>query len=140
LLTCKKFGVLSTGQTANFIQLFSHPTRARPKGAKVVYIDGAWDMFHAGHIATLKTAKAKGDYLIVGVFNDELVNRHRGANMPILNLNERVLSVLACKHVDDVLIDAPWVITEQVLHAPLRAPLHGLSRGGRSADAQVAGH
>jgi len=22
--------------------------RVKPKGAKVVYIDGAWDMFHAG--------------------------------------------------------------------------------------------
>lgn len=50
--------------------------------------------------------------MIVGVHNDQIVNRYRGSNMPIMNLHERVLSVLGCKYVDDVLIDAPFVITE----------------------------
>lgn len=81
----------------------------------MIYIDGAWDMFHSGHINTLERARAMGDYLIVGVVNDETVNRHRGANYPIMNLNERVLSVVACRHADDVLIDAPWEITEDMI-------------------------
>ena len=32
-----------------------------------------------------------------------------------MNLQERVLSVLACRHVDDVLIDAPSIITPELL-------------------------
>ena len=88
-----------------------------PPGARVVYVDGGWDMFHAGHVAFLADARARGDYLLVGVHNDAVVNRHRGRNFPLLNLNERVLSVLACKHVDDVLIDPPWHMTREMVAA-----------------------
>lgn len=75
---------------------------------------GAWDMFHAGHMAILKQAREYGDYLIAGVHSDEVVNAQRGFNMPIMNLNERVLSVLGCAYVNDVLIDAPLRITRFV--------------------------
>lgn len=75
---------------------------------------GAWDMFHAGHVAILKQAREFGDYLIAGVHSDEVVNAQRGLNMPIMNLNERVLSVLGCAYVNDVLIDAPLKMTRFV--------------------------
>lgn len=71
-------------------------------------------MFHAGHVAILKQAREYGDYLIAGVHSDEVVNDQRGLNMPIMNLNERVLSVLGCVYVNDVLIDAPLHITRYV--------------------------
>lgn len=71
-------------------------------------------MFHAGHVAILKQAREFGDYLIAGVHSDEVVNAQRGFNMPIMNLNERVLSVLGCAYVNDVLIDAPLRITRFV--------------------------
>lgn len=32
--------------------------RARKAGDNVVYIDGAWDMFHAGHVAFIQSARA----------------------------------------------------------------------------------
>jgi ethanolamine-phosphate cytidylyltransferase len=51
----------------------------------------------------------------VGVHNDQIVNNVEGANLPIMNLHERVLSVLGCKYVDDVLIDAPYVITKEMV-------------------------
>lgn len=35
--------------------------------------------------------------MIVGVHNDNVVNQQRGSNLPIMNLHERVLSVLGCK-------------------------------------------
>ena len=56
-----------------------------------------------------------GDYLIVGIHNDNVVNRRHGMNLPIMNLQERVLSVLGCKYVDDVLIDAPYIITQEMI-------------------------
>lgn len=61
-------------------------------------------MFHCGHMEILKEAKKRGDYLIVGVHADTIVNKHRGSNLPLMNLHERVLSVLGCRFVDDVLI------------------------------------
>ena len=54
-------------------------------------------MFHAGHVDFLAAAAQLGDYLLVGVHSDAVVNRHRGQNLPILNQQERVLSVLACR-------------------------------------------
>ena len=38
-----------------------------------------------------------------------------GANLPLMNLHERVLSVLGCRHADDVLIDAPSKITQAMI-------------------------
>jgi ethanolamine-phosphate cytidylyltransferase len=70
---------------------------------------------HNGHIETLKQAKAKGDFLYVGVWGDDIVNYLKGSNYPILSLHERVLMVLACKYVDDVVIEAPFIITEDLI-------------------------
>jgi len=103
--------------TSSLLKAFS--LKARPRGAKqrVVYMDGAWDMFHAGHAQILEKARKLGDYLIVGVYNDSIVNQKYGQNFPIMNLNERVLSVLGCKFVDDVLIDAPWNVSDEMIQS-----------------------
>lgn len=58
---------------------------------------GAFDLFHVGHLDFLEKAKALGDYLIVGLHTDPVVNNYKGSNYPIMNIHERVLSVLACK-------------------------------------------
>jgi ethanolamine-phosphate cytidylyltransferase len=82
---------------------------------KIVYIDGGFDLFHIGHILALKDAKEMGDYLIVGIHTDEDINRVRGANHPVMNIHERVLSVLSCKYVNEVVIGAPWKITKEMI-------------------------
>jgi len=64
---------------------------------KIVYVAGAFDLFHVGHLDFLEVAKKEGDYLIVGLHTDPAVNRYKYGNHPIMNLHERVLSVLACK-------------------------------------------
>uniref|UniRef100_A0A7S2DEV6 ethanolamine-phosphate cytidylyltransferase n=1 Tax=Haptolina brevifila TaxID=156173 RepID=A0A7S2DEV6_9EUKA len=103
--------------TSRMLRLFAQGCTDPPEGAKVVYVDGGWDMFHAGHMQFLERARALGDFLIVGVHNDVVVNRYRGANFPIMNTNERTLSVLSCKHVGDVVIDPPWHMTREMLAA-----------------------
>merc|ERR1712070_1113088 len=42
-------------------------------------------------------------------------NQQRGYNYPILAMNERVLSVMGCRYADDVLLDAPWHITQEMI-------------------------
>lgn len=66
-------------------------------GDKIVYCAGAFDLFHIGHLDFLEKAKQLGDYLVVGLHTDPVVNKYKGGNYPIMNLHERVLSVLACK-------------------------------------------
>merc|ERR1712087_388788 len=96
------------------ISAFSND-RTPSKKDSVVYIDGVFDLFHVGHISALKAAKAKGTFLVVGLYDDETVRARKGPFFPLMNLQERVLNVLSCKYVDDILIGAPWKITKQVL-------------------------
>lgn len=66
-------------------------------GDRIVYVAGAFDLFHVGHLDFLEQCAALGDYVIIGLHTDPIVNRYKGSNYPIMNLHERVLSVLACK-------------------------------------------
>ena len=84
-------------------------------GDKVVYCAGAFDLFHVGLLDFLEEAKKEGDYLIVGLHTDDEVNRYKGSNYPIMNLHERVLSVLACKFVNQVIIGAPYFVDKDML-------------------------
>jgi ethanolamine-phosphate cytidylyltransferase len=96
------------------LSLFSNGRTPTPED-KIVYIDGAFDLFHIGHIETLKKAKALGTFLYVGVHDDVTVNRHKGKNYPIMNLHERVMNVLSCRVVDEVVIGAPWNVTKDMV-------------------------
>ena len=51
----------------------------------------------------------------MGLHTDEEVNRYRGTNYPIMNLNERTLSVLACRYVNEVVIGAPYQVDETMI-------------------------
>lgn len=102
--------------TTRMLAEASPPTRERHDApCCVVYIDGGFDLFHAGHVAALAAARALGDYLIVGLHDDATVSRTCGHGMPVLALNERVMGVLACRHVDDVLISPPWHISREMV-------------------------
>jgi ethanolamine-phosphate cytidylyltransferase len=101
--------------TSRMMRLFSGEVPAPEPSMRVIYIDGAWDLFHPGHVSILEAARARGDYLIVGIHGDAVVNQVRGMNFPLMNLHERVLSVLGCRHVDDVLMDAPYEVTADML-------------------------
>lgn len=68
-----------------------------------------------GHSKLFQLAKAKGDYLLVGIHDDQTLNAIRGSNYPLMNLQERVLSVLACKWVDEVVIGAPYSISKAMI-------------------------
>ena len=69
----------------------------------VVYISGSFDLFHVGHIAMLEAAKRLGTFLYVGVYEDKEVERVSGV-ASVMSLFERVLNVLACRCVDEVVL------------------------------------
>jgi len=66
------------------------------------------DLFHYGHVNFLRQARKHGDYLLVGVHADETVTVYK--SRPILSMEERVASVEGCRHVDEVLPNAPLTI------------------------------
>jgi len=84
-------------------------------GDTIVYAAGAFDLFHVGLLDFLEQAMKLGNYLIVGLHTDMDVNKYKGSNYPIMNLHERVLSVLACKYVNQVIIGAPYNVSKEVI-------------------------
>ncbi|CRG95183.1 ethanolamine-phosphate cytidylyltransferase, putative [Plasmodium gallinaceum] len=87
----------------------------KKKKKKVVYVDGSFDIFHIGHLKILENAKKLGDFLLVGMHDDDVVRRMKGKYFPVVTLLERTLNVLAMRVVDDVVIGAPWIITESFI-------------------------
>ncbi|KAK4752886.1 hypothetical protein SAY87_021684 [Trapa incisa] len=100
--------------TSRRIVQFSNGKAPGPN-AHIIYIAGAFDLFHAGHVEILKLARGLGDFLLVGIHTDQTVSANRGAHRPIMNLHERSLSVLACRYVDEVIIGAPWEVSKDMI-------------------------
>lgn len=59
-------------------------------------------MFHVGHLNLIKNAKARCDYLIVGVNTDELISNYKNKHA-VVPLEERLQIVEAIKYVDEVI-------------------------------------
>jgi ethanolamine-phosphate cytidylyltransferase len=100
--------------SANRILQFSEGREATADD-RVIYVDGVFDLFHVGHIEFLRKARELGTYLIVGVVSDAEARAHKGPGHPIMSLHERVLGVLSCRYVDEVIIEAPWSVSESML-------------------------
>ena len=71
---------------------------------KKVITYGTYDLLHQGHINLLSRAKELGDYLIVGVTNDNF-DRERGKLNVYNNVLERVEAVKATGLADQIIIE-----------------------------------
>lgn len=78
-----------------------------------VYADMCGDLFHAGHVNLLRRARALGDVLVAGVMNDADMAAYK--HPPILTMAERIAVIAACRHVDEVVPDAPTCPTPDFL-------------------------
>ncbi|KAI9850140.1 MAG: hypothetical protein M1838_006027 [Thelocarpon superellum] len=126
-------------------------------GQRVVYVDGGFDLFSSGHIEFLKkvvdaeeaVARAQGwyettaaskrrdqtgsdyspVYVIAGVHDDEVINRCKGVNYPIMNIFERGLCVLQCRYIQAVVFSAPFTpciaYLRQLPHGAPQGVYHG---------------
>ncbi|HUT86581.1 MAG TPA: adenylyltransferase/cytidyltransferase family protein [Candidatus Heimdallarchaeota archaeon] len=79
--------------------------RSLSKAVTVVFTNGCYDLFHAGHVESLEFAKraVANQYLtclIVGVNDDAGVRRLKGSGRPINDLMSRMQVLKACRFVD----------------------------------------
>jgi D-beta-D-heptose 7-phosphate kinase/D-beta-D-heptose 1-phosphate adenosyltransferase len=70
----------------------------RGRGGTVVATGGCFDLLHAGHVASLRAARALGDCLVVLLNSDSSVRQLKGPGRPLVPERDRaaVLSELGC--------------------------------------------
>uniref|UniRef100_A0A667ZNK5 ethanolamine-phosphate cytidylyltransferase n=1 Tax=Myripristis murdjan TaxID=586833 RepID=A0A667ZNK5_9TELE len=120
-------GVSQFLQTSQKIIQFASGKEPQP-GDSIIYVAGAFDLFHIGHVDFLEMVykQAERPYVIVGLHFDQEVNRYKGKNYPIMNIHERTLSVLACRYVSEVVIGAPYAVGKDLLdHFKVDLVCHG---------------
>ena len=69
-----------------------------------VFVNGTFDILHPGHLALLRFAKSKGEWLTVGIDSDERAKKLKGNSRPVNDQVFRKEMLLALNVVDDVFI------------------------------------
>ena len=92
------------------------PKRRDDTLATTVYVLGDFDLMHPGHVDVLEHAALLGGKVLAGVLSDRDVSQLSNSHQrPFLTMHERALGVLACKYVDDVVLDAPSAVTSEFI-------------------------
>ncbi len=76
----------------------------RREGKTVVWTNGCFDLFHAGHVWALETARAQGDVLIVGLNSDASVRGLKGEGRPLCPEADRVAVLAGLESVSRVML------------------------------------
>jgi choline-phosphate cytidylyltransferase len=81
---------------------------------KKVYVDGVFDLFHRGHLESLRKAKnalndPENTLLVVGVVSDEDCKSYK--RTPMINEEDRVEIVKNIKFVDEVIFPCPLIVS-----------------------------
>jgi|TARA_B100000902_G_scaffold61472_1_gene68507 glycerol-3-phosphate cytidylyltransferase len=68
----------------------------------VGFTASSFDLFHSGHVAMLKEAKANCEYMIVGMQTDPTIDRPE-KNKPVQSVFERYVQLEGCKYIDEII-------------------------------------
>ncbi len=102
---------------------------------RVVFTNGCFDIIHRGHIEYLKEAKSFGDVLIIGVNSDVSMQKIKGAERPIIPLEDR-LYILSHVTFVDFLIPFDEETPEYVIREVLPDVL---VKGGDYTEKEILG-
>lgn len=94
-------------ETAMLTVLQSWSAWQRNSGRTVGFVNGGFDLLHAGHIHVLEYARERCDRLIVAVNSDDGIRRRKGAGRPVQTADERLMTLYSAIRIDsDILFDA----------------------------------
>ncbi len=71
---------------------------------RVAFTNGVFDLLHPGHVDLLVAARARADYLVVGVNSDASVRRLKGPTRPVRSEDDRAYVLAALGAVDAVVV------------------------------------
>jgi len=78
--------------------------RRQTAGERGVFTNGCFDLIHLGHVCYLQEARSLGDFLILGLNNDEGVRLLKGEGRPLVPEDERARILAAFTCIDYVTI------------------------------------
>jgi ethanolamine-phosphate cytidylyltransferase len=78
-----------------------------------IFMDGAFDMLHFGHMNAFRLARSLGTRLVVGVNSDLSIAACKGS--PLMSDDERISMVSGCKFVDEIVRDCPYIMNKEYL-------------------------
>jgi len=107
----------SESKIKNFEQIARISTRLHEQNRKIVFTNGCFDILHRGHATYLQKAKELGDILILGLNSDESIQRLKGKDRPINNLEDRAFLIGALESIDFVVPfteDTPYELIKLV--------------------------
>ncbi len=74
-----------SGVLTDFETIEARCARLRRGGARLVFTNGVFDLFHLGHLRLLQAARALGGALVVGVNSDDSARRLKGRARPVVS-------------------------------------------------------
>ncbi len=109
--------------------------RRFPRGTRVVFTNGCFDLLHKGHVTYLERARALGDVLVVALNDDASVRRLKGPARPLNGLADRLEVIAALESVDFV----TWFHEDTPLRAIVAIRPDVLVKGGDWKTEQIVG-
>lgn len=79
-------------------------------------------------MVSLRIAREMGDYLVVGIHDDETTKEYT-RSYPVLGIKERMLALMSCRYVDEVVV-SPYVVGREFVER------HGVDVVGPSFDSK----
>ena len=78
-----------------------------------VYMDGVFDLFHRGHIESIKNCFNYGDEIVIGVVSDKDAESYK--RKPIIEEEDRIEIIRQLKLVSEVIFPCPLIITKDFI-------------------------
>ena len=81
-----------------------------------VYMDGIFDLYHAGHVEAIQKCKdlTFGGNVIIGIVGDSDAKQYK--RKPIYPENERCILISNNRDVDKIICPAPLIVTEEFMN------------------------
>jgi len=99
------FNTSATNQKIRNRDTLAHEVQHRQAaGERGVFTNGCFDLIHLGHVCYLQEARSLGDFLILGLNNDEGVHLLKGEGRPLVPEDERAAILAAFSCIDYVTI------------------------------------
>jgi len=91
-----------------------------------VYMDGVFDLFHRGHLESIKQCLKYGNEVVIGVISDKDTESYK--RKPIINEEDRVEIIKSISYVNSVIFPAPLILTKNfIIDNRIDIVIHGFS-------------